>query len=68
MLTPVPGISTPLNLEINLLYCPPEHTLPISISLPLLFVVLKFRLVSIQKPSYYANPLTIVKFVLTNPE
>ncbi len=45
------AISTPLNLEINLLYCPPEHTLPISISLPLLFVVLKFRLVSIQKPS-----------------
>ena len=51
MLTPVPGISTPLNLEINLLYCPPEQMLPISTSFPLLFVTLKLRLVSTQKPS-----------------
>ena len=51
MLTPVPGISTPLNLEINLLYCPPEQMLPISISFPLLFLALKLRAVSTQKPS-----------------
>ena len=46
MLIPVPGISTPLNLEINLLYCPPEQILPISTSLPLLLVALKFKFVS----------------------
>ena len=51
MLTPVPGISTPLNLEINLLYCPPEQILPISTSFPFLFFALKFKLVSTQNPS-----------------
>ena len=48
---PVPGMSTPLNLEINLSYCPPEQMLPISTSLPLLFFTLKFKFVSTQKPS-----------------
>ena len=43
---PVPGTSTPLNLDINFAYPPPEQILPRSTRLPLLFVTLKFRFVS----------------------
>ena len=39
------------NLDINLMYCPPDQKIPISTSLPLLFFALKLRLDTTQKPS-----------------